>query len=147
MTRIKRTIAIKAPVEKVFRACDNPSAFPLFVPSVTKVSNLHRTEKRLGDTFNATYALLGSHFDERFTYAEYESPNRITAKFEGGFNGSMGITLEPTDNGTKATLDYEYKMPAGVLGRAINKLLAERRVEKDSERLLENLKMVCELGV
>ena len=145
MSRLTDTITIAAPIERVFQRCDDPNAMPLYVPSVTSVSNIQRSEKRIGDTFRVTYGMLGAHFDQDFTYAEYERNRRIKAHFEGAMKGTMSITLEPQGKSTKATLEIEYEVSHGVLGKAANKLLFERVNEKNAARLLENLKMVCEL--
>src|SRR2546428_13416559 len=118
---------------------------PLYVPSVTSVSDVKRSEKRLGDTFRVTYGMLGSHFDEDFTYTEYERNKRIKASFDGAMKGTMGITLEPHGGWTKATPDTEYEGSLGVLGKAANKLLFERFNEKNADRLLDYRRLGCEL--
>ncbi|TMI29313.1 SRPBCC family protein [Candidatus Bathyarchaeota archaeon] len=146
MTKVVKTILINAPISKVFEKCDNPNAMPLYVPSVTSVSNVQRSEKRIGDTFRATYGMMGAHFDEDFTYTEFERDKRIKAAFEGAMKGTMGITLVPQGNSTNATLESEYEVSGGILGKAVNKLLFERINDKNAERLLENLKMVCEFA-
>ena len=145
MARLTESITIAAPVEKVFLRCDDPHAMPLYVPSVTSVSDVKRSDRRLGDTFRVTYGMLGTHFDEDFTYTEYERNKKIKASFDGAMKGTMGITLEPHGGSTKATLETEYEVSHGVLGKAANKLLFERVNEKNAARLLENLKIVCEL--
>ncbi len=145
MSRTTQTITIAAPVEKVFQRCDDPNAMPLYVPSVTSVSNVQRSAKRVGDTFRVTYGMFGAHFDEDFTYTEYEQDKKIKASFEGAMKGTMGITLEPQGSGTKATFDTEYQVSGGIFGKAVNKLLFERINEKNAGRMLENLKLVCEL--
>lgn len=146
MTKLVKTITIDAPIEKVFERCDNPNAMPVYVPNVTSVSNVQRSERRIGDTFRVTYGMMGAHFDEDFTYSEFERDKRIKATFDGAMKGSMGITLAPQGNSTKATFESEYEVSGGVLGKAVNKLLFERMNDKNAERMLENLKMVCELG-
>ena len=144
VTKVTKTITIKAPIEEVFKRVEDPNGLPLYVPAVTNVSDVRRSEKGIGDTFRATYSLLGVHFDEDFTFTEYKKGARITARFDGSMSGTMGITLEPTGSATKATLEYDWKMPAGVLGKLANTLVANRINEKNAERLLENLKIVCE---
>src|SRR3989475_12113201 len=107
---------------------------PLYVPSVTSVSDVKRSEKRLGDTFRVTYGMLGSHFDEDFTYTEYERNKRIKATFDAPRKATMAITLDPHAGWTKATLDPDYEVSHGVLGKAPNKWLLERLNEKNSAR-------------
>jgi len=144
MPRITKTVEVEAPAEKVFEMLDNPENFPVYVPNVTKVSNIHRSEKRLGDTFDVVYSMMGLDFPEKFTYSEYAKPKRLAARYEGRMTGSMGITLQPKGGKTLATLDVDYEIRPGPLGKLANKLLFERMNEKSADRMLENIKLVIE---
>jgi uncharacterized protein YndB with AHSA1/START domain len=144
MPAVQKTIVVNAPIEQVFQALDDPDKMPLYVPNVRKVSDVHRSDARLGDRFQATYMVLGLHFEETFTYTEYERPRKITAQFADGMTGTMSCTLEPLDESTRLTLENSYQMPGGVLGKARDALLLERMNEKTAERMLENIKMIVE---
>jgi carbon monoxide dehydrogenase subunit G len=52
--------------------------------------------------------------------------------------------LVPEGSGTRVTFTVEYDPPYGVLGEIADKLLFERRNEKDAERILGRLKDICE---
>ncbi|TMA01526.1 MAG: hypothetical protein E6J97_02640 [Methanobacteriota archaeon] len=144
MPKITKSVEVDAPVEKVFEMLDNPENFPVYVPNVTKVSNIRRSEKRLGDSFDVVYSMMGMEFPETFTYSEYAKPKRLAARYEGRMTGSMGITLEPKGSTTLATLDVNYEVRPGPFGKIANKLLFERMNEKTADRMLENIKMVIE---
>src|SRR5207249_11162998 len=118
----------------------NPEYFPVFVPNVTKVSNIRRSEKRLGDSFDVVYSMIGMEFPETFTYSEYAKPKRLAARYEGRMTGSMGITLEPKGSTTLATLDGNYEVRHGPYGKIANKLQYERRTDKPQDRMWENIK-------
>src|SRR3989454_852056 len=79
MPKITKSVEVDAPVEKVFEMLDNPENFPVYVPNVTKVSNIRRSEKRLGDSFDVVYSMMGMEFPETFTYSEYAKPKRVAA--------------------------------------------------------------------
>src|SRR5205809_605346 len=136
MPNITKSVEVGAPVEKVFEMLDNPENFPVYVPNVTKVSNIRRSEKRLGDSFDVVYSMMGMEFPETFTYSEYAKPKRLAARYEGRMSGSMGITLEPKGDKTLATLDVNYEVRPGPFGKIANKLLFERMNEKSAERRL-----------
>src|SRR5437016_13754971 len=123
---------------------DNPENFPGYVPNVTKVSNIRRSEKRLGDSFDVVDSMVGMEIPEPVTYSEYAKPKRLAARYEGRMSGSMGITLEPKGDKTLATLDVNYEVRPGPFGKIANKLLFERMNEKSADRMLENIKMVIE---
>src|SRR2546429_623377 len=94
MPKITRSVEVGAPVEKVFEMLDNPENFPVFVPNVKKVSKIRRSGKRLGESFDAVYSMMGMEFLETFTPSEYAKANRLAAQHEGRRTGSMGSTRE-----------------------------------------------------
>ncbi len=144
MATITKTIDINAPVEKVFEILTDPKRVPEFAPGVTSVEDIRQSEQHIGDSFKATYAVLGLHFPMTFTATEYEQPTKLSNRFEGGMKGTWTWILEPRGNGTHLTTAMEYEMAGGFLGKAINSVLVERMNEKNAERLLENLKLVSE---
>src|SRR2546425_10428585 len=108
---------------------DNPENFPVYVPNVTKVSNIRRSDQRLGDPFAVVYSMMGMDFNETFTYSEYAKPKRLAAGYDGRMTGSMGITLDPKGGTTLASLDVNYEVRPGPVGKIANKLLFERMTE------------------
>ncbi len=116
MPSIHKEISINAPADAVFGLIDDPEAFPRFSPNVTEVSEIQRSDGRIGDTFRATYTILGLRLPVTFTYTEYERPNRLAARFEGRFRGTMVTTLSPSGGGTQVALDLDYDVPGGVFG-------------------------------
>src|SRR5256712_10584579 len=89
MPKITKSVEAGAPVEKVFEMLDNPENFPVYVPNVTKVSNIRRSDQRLGDIFDVLYSMMVMDFNETFTYSEYAKPKRLAARYEGRMTGSM----------------------------------------------------------
>jgi len=144
MAKMTKKIDVVAPPDRIYGTLNDPNAMPLFVPAVTNVSNVQKTDKRIGDTFRATYGLMGMHFDLTFTDTENAPAKRIARRFEGAMKGSLAYTLEPHGNSTQVKFDVDYTMSGGVLGKAMDKLLVERMNEKNAERMLENLKMMME---
>ncbi len=144
MATIHKSIDIDAPAERVFAILADPKRLAEYAPGVTSVENIRQTEQHLGDSFRATYAVLGLHFSMTFTATEYEHPTKLTTRFEGGMKGTWTWLLERRGNSTHMTTAMEYEMAGGVLGKAMNAVLVERMNEKNAERLLENLKLVSE---
>jgi hypothetical protein len=52
--------------------------------------------------------------------------------------------FEPTVKGTKMTLTLDYEMPYSVLGRLIDGLLVKNWLEKEINKVMENLKKALE---
>ena len=144
MATIHKSIDIDAPAERVFEILSDPKRLAEYAPGVISVENIRQTEQHLGDSFRATYAVLGLHFLMTFTATEYEQPTKLTTRFEGGMKGTWTWLLEPRGTSIHMTTAMEYEMAGGVLGKAMNAVLVERMNEKNAERLLENLKLVSE---
>jgi hypothetical protein len=58
--------------------------------------------------------------------------------------GTFTWTLEAESNQTYASLDAAYQLMGGIFGRALDALLVERAVQKDVDRMLENMKRQLE---
>ena len=144
MATIHKAIDIDAPAERVFEMLTDPKRILDYAPGVISVEDIRQTEQHLGDSFRATYSVLGVHFPMTFTATEYEQPTRLTTRFEGGMKGTWSWLLEPRGTSTHLTTSMEYEMAGGMLGKAMNAVLVERMNEKNAERLLENLKLVSE---
>jgi coenzyme Q-binding protein COQ10 len=144
MATIHKSIDIDAPAERVFEMLTDPKRLPEYAPGLISVENIRQTEQHIGDSFRATYSVLGLHIPMTFTATEYEHPTKLTSRFEGGMKGTWTWLLEPRGKSTHLTTAMEYEMAGGALGKAMNAVLVERMNEKNAERLLENLKLVSE---
>ena len=66
---------------------------------------------------------------------------------EGAMSGWLACHHEPRGEGTEVTTEFEYAMPGSVLGKVADRLLVEKRMRRDFENSLENLKLLAEAGV
>ena len=144
MAKLTRTVIVKAPVEQVFKALDDPNALPFLYNCVCNLSDFQSSQKRLGDTFKGTFSVIGLQFDVTFTCTERDPPLKIVERFEGAMNGTMVFILETRSNSTSVSLQVDYEISKGLLGKIANKLLFERMNEKSAERMLENLTIEVE---
>jgi carbon monoxide dehydrogenase subunit G len=145
MPMIRKQITVEAPIERVFAALDTPGALPRFLPGFKAVSEVALSERRVGDSFVASYGVMGLHYEQRFTYSEYSKPTRISLRFEGVAAGSMELALTSGAHGTQVWLYLNYhELSGGLLARVGNNLLFRRLNESNAERMLHNLKRAVE---
>src|SRR6266446_5222719 len=123
MATIHKSIDIDAPAERVFEILADPKRLAEYAPGVTSVENIRQTEQHIGDSFRATYAVLGLHFSMTFTVTGYEQPTKLSTRFGGGMKGTWLWQLEPRGNSTHLTTQMEYEMAGGILGKAMNAML------------------------
>jgi carbon monoxide dehydrogenase subunit G len=142
MSEIHKTVTFDAPVEKVFELVDNPDNIPNYIPNVERVADVKRTDGRIGDTFRVIYKVLGISFDEKFTVTGYEPKRKLVSKFDGGMKGTFSWTFEPQGAQTECSMDIEYQVGGGILGKAADALVLERINEKNMDESLENIRRV-----
>ncbi len=143
MAEIHKSTTVAAPVDKVFEIVDDPANFPKYVPNVQDVVDVHRSPGRIGDSFRVIYKVLGVTFDEKFTVTDHERHNRIKSTFSGGMTGTFAWTFEPQGEGSKISIDIDYQLAGGPLGKAVDSLMLQRVNEKTIEDTLQNLARVA----
>ena len=143
MAEIKKSVTIDATANEVFDIVEDPSNFTKFVPNVSEVVDIHPTERRIGDTFRVIYKVLGITFDEKFTTTEYDRPTYITSAFKGGMNGTFRWSFEPLGRQCQVTVEINYDVAGGALGKAVDAVMLERTNAKSIEGMLENLRRMA----
>lgn len=68
-------------------------------------------------------------------------------EYSGGITGWLTCHHEPREGGVEATTDFVYTLRGGVLGKLFDRVVAEKRVRRDFEDSLENLKLLVEASV
>jgi uncharacterized membrane protein len=143
MAEIHKSVSINAPAERVFDLIDDPGAIPSYTPNVERVEDVQQSEHRIGDTFRVIYKAVGATFKETFTVTEYERPTRLASRFENGMKGTFVYQVTPQGEQTTLTVDVQYQLPAGALGKAVDSLLLERTNETTIEKQLDNLRQLA----
>jgi hypothetical protein len=93
------------------------------------------------ETMGARQRLVSRTIEER------HNPDGSTDwrwQFEGAISGWLACHHQPREDGVDTTTEFEYTLPGGVLGRVFDSLVVEKRVRRDFEDSLENLKLLAE---
>jgi uncharacterized membrane protein len=142
MAHVHKSITIDRPAEELFHWIEEPLNLPRFVPHVERVADLHRKEGRVGESFHVFYKVLGATFDETFTITDHRSASRLVTSFSGGMSGTFAWSLVPKGSQTDVSVDVDYQLGGGPIGKAIDAIVLERTNEKTLEQMLENLKNI-----
>src|ERR671931_2510400 len=146
MAEIHKSVTIDAPAERVFDLLDDPSAIPSYTPNIERIEDVRQSEQRIGDTFRVIYKAVGMTFEEKFTVIEHNRPTRLGSRFENGMKGTFVYQVTPQGEQTTLTVDVQYELPGGALGKAVDALLLERTNERTIEKQLENLRQMAVQG-
>lgn len=143
MALIRRSRYVDVRVEKIVAVLENLSRVPEYAPRA-EVEGAPARGLRAGDTFKVYCALMGLHVPIHFTVEEVVPYQRIVTRMAGGMMGTCCWTLDPYGAFTIVTVEIDYEVPGGLIGRALDRLLIERMNARGVEHMLTNLKTLCE---
>ena len=142
MAKVKKSITIKAPVEKVFDFVSEPTHLPEFWPSLVEVKDVKRLPN--GGTSNRwVYKMVGIRLEGTSEDIERITNQRLVSKTEGGVKSTQTWTFQPEAGGTNVTFEVEYTVPIPVLGRLAEAVIVKMN-EHEGDLLLANLKAQME---
>ena len=145
MTRIEKSIEIKASAEKIFPLIDWDGWLKWYDP-FKKVEWTSKDTHKLGSTVHVTIELAGlkSAWDGETT--EYIENEKIAWRsIGGGITGFGSNSLSPVKGAVKVTLMMDYDLPYSLLGKMIDKLRFHKAVDKSYETGLKKLKAMAEM--
>lgn len=137
MTRIEKTMEIKAPVEKVFAFCANIEGYTAFMTGVKEITKTSDTKYHWKmETGGRTI-----EFDTEPT--EIIENRKVAWTSTGDFTSNGSWTFEPTDGGTKCAYVMDYEIP-GLIGKIFDKVTISKEMEKGMENSLQKMKELLE---
>jgi len=148
LTRIEKSIVIKAPVEKVFAFVTDFDNFLKASSPEIKMEILSRDEspQRVGDIVKVKVKIGNQEYEADMETTEFVKNKRHVVQQKGGAFKKVVMTdrFEPTDEGTKWTSIMEYELPYSLLGKLIDKLKASKEIEKGSDYYVKKTKELIE---
>ena len=138
MMKAERSIAIHAPVEKVFDYAADPAHLPEFWPSMIEVRDVQPLANG-GHRFHWVYKMAGMRFEGTSDDVEYMPNQRLIQKSRGGIESTITWTFQPEAEGARVTFQAEYTVPVPLLGRLAEAAIVKVN-EHEAETLLANLK-------
>jgi len=146
MARIKKSIVINAPVEKVYAIARDPHRRATWYVGLSEPDRVTGNSE-VGTVVEHAFLMADVHFPVTTTILEdHGNPegSRWRAKNEGALAGEARWTYTPKDGGTEVTSETEYTVPGKALGKLADRLLIERMNARAMEDTLANMKLVCD---
>lgn len=143
MHLMKKSIEIKAPVERVYEFLTTPSNLPGIWPSMVEVTNV---ERRLDGwhRFDWVYKMVGIRFKGHAEPTKVEPNRYVEMKNESGIPSTFRWSYDPRGaTSTLLTLEVEYAIPTPVFGTVAEAIVSKVN-ERELETLLANAKTVLE---
>jgi uncharacterized membrane protein len=139
MAKIKRTIIINAPVEKVFDYIADSNNLPEFWPSMVEVKDVEKDK-----SFRWVYKMAGMRFEGSSEVIESIANERRVTKSTSGIPNTFMWTYQPEQGGTRLTLEIEYTVPIPLLGKLAEVFIVKMN-EREADIMLANLKARMEM--
>jgi uncharacterized membrane protein len=138
VAKLKQSITIDAPVEKVFAYVQDPTNLPEFWPSLLEVKDVEQLSNG-GTRFKFVYKMAGMQFTGTSEDTEVIANQRVVNRSRGGVESTMVWTYQPEGEGTEVTVETEYTVPVPLLGRLAEAVIV-KLAENEGQLLLLNLK-------
>ena len=143
MHKVKKSLEIKAPVERVFEFMTTPTNFPSVWPSMVEVSNV---QAKAGGwhSFDWVYKMAGVKIHGHAAPQKVETNKFIEMRNESGVPSTFRWTYEAKGTSTVLTIEVEYDIPSTLLGKVAEAILVKVN-EHEMDTLLKNVKTTLEL--
>ena len=148
MTRIERAIEIDASPEQVFELLTDLDRLQEWATIAGDTENPPAKPLSQGATWKHKVKVAGMELEGDWRVVAIERPQLVEyeATRSGGGWLKMRQEVAPSPQGSRVELQVDYELPLGALGQAVDKLVVERRNEREAEESLQNLKSILEGG-
>lgn len=138
MQRVKKSITINAPVDKVFEYATDQTNMPEIWPSMVDVKILERLPNG-GTKSQYVYKMAGMRFEGISIDTEFIPNQRTVSKTEGGIDSEIVWEYQSEGEATKITIETEYSIPIPLIGKLAEAFIVKQN-ENEAETILANLK-------
>ena len=149
MTRVRTSIDIDAPRERVYDVVLDPSRLHEWVTIHRRLNSRDPGAPRQGYEMDQTLHLRGANFKVRWKLTDAERPDRATWEGRGPAHSYARTTYRLSDlDGDRTRFDYEneFKAPGGFLGAAASRMIIGGQPVREADRSLQQLKALLENG-
>lgn len=146
MGHARNVVHIDAPAEVAWEVGRDANRTPEWNTTVVEVKNATGPLDQVGAEYTATSKIVGRTLETRWRVEEVDPGRRAvySATAPGGGNVRLVVSYEPDATGTNVSVEVDYELPMGLLGAAVDKLFAERAIERDIKHSGENFKALVE---
>jgi len=144
MTEIKRSIKIKAPVDKVFKVASDYQKWPEFFEGVSDVKPMTETTHGNGAKFIYKVKVLGMKVTVGTEFQQFKENEGWIGKSFKGIEHQTQWIFEKSNGNTEFTFIQNYKFPFYFGGKFIDKMFAQPEWIKIIEHSVQNLKRLME---
>lgn len=140
MDKVSENVVVSAPAEKIYKILAEPERAVMFVPGLSKISNVSG-DKRSWD-YEFSWHGFGVKGHAECTAAE--SPKKYQFKTVTGNNSVW--TYQCADDGghTRLSLEIEYEVPQNQLARFASEKILHKMNQNTAREIVSHIKTLME---
>jgi len=143
MTTLERSIVISAMTDAIDAVTLDGNRFPEWYAGIQE-ARPDDIYPEPGGQVELVYKAAGISFNLTLTSLRIVRGELLLLRMDGMIAGKSRWRYAPEGEGTRVNCTFEYEIPGGGAGRALDKLVIERMNAKNLEESLSNLKAVVE---
>lgn len=142
MARIEHTIEVDVPIDVVWDVWSDVRRLPELSKSTTEVRDAPERLTKVGDTFCQVAKAAGKNAAVQWRVTSIMPNDHLVIEGSPGFGVQASITERVRALGperTALTLEADYKLPFGPLGRVVSRLGLDRLAMRESCEVLDGV--------
>ncbi|MBZ5619986.1 MAG: SRPBCC family protein [Acidobacteriia bacterium] len=144
MSKIIRTVKLPADPQRVIEYISDVQNHPAFISPLKSVTGLSGGSHQIGTHWDWTFLMAGVEIQGRAETVAFEEGRHFSFRTTSGVESTFSYSAEQDGNGSKFTLQVEYKVPSAVLAKVLDSAIVERQNEAEGDRTAANLKAIFE---
>lgn len=147
MAVIKRSVDIAAPSERVWELLEDVRRLPEYSASTDEVRDAPERLTAVGQEYVQVGGLLGVKLTSRWRVTALQRGRLLSNEgtLAPGVRYTLTQRLEPLPEGrTRLSLEIDYTVPGGALGRFAARAGVERRADREVQAVLEGIRHTVE---
>ena len=147
MATIERSTEIAAPVDRVWSLLEDVRRLPEYSSSTEEVRDAPERITAVGQEYVQVGRMLGVRLTSRWRVVAIEPKQLIRSEgtLAAGVRYTLTQRLEPvSDARTRLSIDIDYAIPGGALGRFAARAGAESRAGREAQAVLDGIRTTLE---
>lgn len=147
MSTMTRCADIAAPIERVWDLLEDVRRLPEYSESTEEVREAPERLTAVGQEYVQVGRMLGMKLTSRWRVTAIEPGHLLQSEgtLTRGVRYTLTQRLEPLpDGGTRLSIDIDYAIPGGALGRFAARAGAEGRAGREAQAVLDGIRATAE---
>lgn len=140
MAKVTESTVVAAPAEKIFKMLAEPERAVMFVPGLTRISNVAGDKK----SWDYEFSWHGLGISGRAECTAAEAPTKYQFKTVSGNKSTWTYQCGSDGGKTKLSLEIEYEVPKQQLARFASEAVLLKMNQNTAREIVSHIKTLLE---